>query len=124
LWAVLAAGVSVGIDVETPVNFPDFYPVSKVFTPGETTIMDGLFCNRNSGSAALWSCKEAVVKARRTGFLDIAPRDVEIIAMSRHCDYHHVEIRAGQVTYFAILKKKGSLWCAIAYPVLPTIKPA
>lgn len=113
LWTALSAGYTIGIDVETPLSFNNNYPYEKVFSRKENRLRDMIDPDPNSSAAALWSCKEAVVKARGTGFSDIGPAEVEITTIQRTSLGFTIEVLA-DTPYTAILQREAHLWRAFA----------
>jgi len=116
LWAALAAGSPVGIDVESPASFAAPYPYDRVFSGWEWRCINDFDKSRPQVfAAALWACKEAAVKARGTGFSDLSPLEVCIdsIAVARHG--YRVKLRT-EKTYLAIVQPHNLLWLAIACP--------
>lgn len=66
-----------GIDAAGITEFGEDYPYLKVFHGNEFRFLIEKFNSRDKAAAALWSAKEAVVKALGYGFHLIDPIDLE-----------------------------------------------
>lgn len=80
VWAALCADASdIGIDVAGADEFPEGYPVQRVFCQQELhhaiSLVGG---DQEWASALLWSIKEAVVKALGCAFHLVDPRHINI----------------------------------------------
>lgn len=80
VWAAIACDDSdIGIDVAGSAEFPEGYPLQRVFHAPELRqaleLADG---NPASAAALLWSVKESAVKALGCAFHLVDPRDVHV----------------------------------------------
>ena len=78
VWAALCGdGSEIGIDVADAGEFRGNYPLRRVFNESELEhVVRSARGDVASGSALLWSIKEAVVKALGCGFHLVEPRDL------------------------------------------------
>ena len=80
VWAALCGdGSDVGIDVASGAEFPEGYPLHRVFHEPELQPALELAGGNLAGAAALlWSIKEAVAKALGCAFHLVDPRDIHV----------------------------------------------
>jgi phosphopantetheinyl transferase len=78
IWAAVARTDALGLDVESPENFRGSYPYDRVFSEAEFQCVTGYCPAKEDAAAMLWSCKEAAMKKRGTGFHFTDPRDVRV----------------------------------------------
>jgi phosphopantetheinyl transferase len=115
IYGALAKAATVGIDVAAAAEFTGRYPFHRVFHAKELALA-GTFCSDRPESAAfLWTCKEAVVKAKGCGFGKIAPADIEITACKAVADGFTVEIDNDDSLTLATHRLAGR-WLTIAVP--------
>jgi phosphopantetheinyl transferase len=114
VWAAVAQADALGIDIEASENFCAPYPYDRAFQTDEFHHVSSFSANREDGAALLWSCKEAAMKNRGTGFHCIDPRDVRILScvMERHCRYTAIVATPEKIPVIVI--KEGDLWLAFA----------
>jgi phosphopantetheinyl transferase len=113
LWAAVSRTDSVGIDVETPLSFTGPYPFTRVFLEDEFHIASPFCHSRQDAAALLWSCKEAAMKCKGTGFRFIDPRDVQILSclqVGRDLQVTTATPQQIEVT----VRKERHLWLALA----------
>jgi hypothetical protein len=80
-WAAAACGsASVGIDAADRREFSGPYPFRRVFHPGEFNCFTEALQSRQKAAAALWSAKEAVVKALGCAYHFFGPLDLRLRA--------------------------------------------
>lgn len=113
LWSVVAIDTPVGIDVESPDSFTSDYPFDLILNKNEQNRLAELSSCTHTSVAAMWSCKEAAVKCRKSGFGDIGPLDLHIGSITRTEDRFIVEVKSNQ-HYTVLLEKEGTLWRAVA----------
>jgi phosphopantetheinyl transferase (holo-ACP synthase) len=78
-WAALCMDqYSVGIDAARSLEFSNSYPYHRVFHQGEFNSFTERYRTREKAAAALWSAKEAVVKALGCGYRLLEPFDVRV----------------------------------------------
>jgi phosphopantetheinyl transferase len=114
IWAAVAQTEALGIDVESPENFHAPYPYGRAFQAGEFQLVSHFCVNREDAAALLWSCKEAAMKKRGTGFHFTDPRDVRICSCmpTGHWMYAVVVKTPEKVT--VAVKREHQLWLALA----------
>lgn len=78
IWAAVARVDALGLDVESPENFRRPYPYDRVFSGTEFQCVTEYCPAKKDAAAMLWSCKEAAMKKRGTGFHFTDPRDVQV----------------------------------------------
>jgi hypothetical protein len=80
VWAALSGGESaIGIDVAGSDEFPEDYPVGRVFNPEELQHAQRLTGGDTAAACALlWSVKEAFVKALGCAFHFVDPLQVRV----------------------------------------------
>ncbi len=115
LWGALALNYPVGIDVESTNSFSGNYPFDLIFSEDEQKSFAQLDEDPAVAAAGMWSCKEAAVKSRQSGFSDLGPQDVLIRAIEKTGTYFKIEVFAEQ-PYDVIAEKKGRIWRALAGP--------
>ena len=78
-WAALCMDqYSVGIDAATSLDFSKGYPYQRVFHPDEFNNFIDRYESREKAAAALWSAKEAVVKALGCDYGLLEPLDLRV----------------------------------------------
>jgi phosphopantetheinyl transferase len=78
-WAALCMDqYSVGIDAATGLDFSNGYPYQRIFHPDEFNNFTDRYQSREKAGAALWSAKEAVVKALGCGYGHLEPVDLRV----------------------------------------------
>jgi phosphopantetheinyl transferase (holo-ACP synthase) len=78
-WAALCVDqYSVGIDAATRLEFSNSYPYQRVFGQDEFNSFIERYQSRAKAAAALWSAKEAVVKALGCGYGHLEPFDLRV----------------------------------------------
>jgi len=114
VWAAVAQADALGIDVEASESFRAPYPYDRVFQTDELHHVSSFCVNKEDSAALLWSCKEAAMKNRGTGFHCIDPRDVRILScvQARHCRYTAIVATPEKISVIVI--KEGDLWLAFA----------
>jgi phosphopantetheinyl transferase len=80
VWAALCGDVSdIGIDVAGSAEFPEGYPLHRVFHEQELQpALELAGGNLARAAALLWSIKEAVAKALGCAFHLVDPRDIHV----------------------------------------------
>ncbi|MBU1565893.1 MAG: 4'-phosphopantetheinyl transferase superfamily protein [Proteobacteria bacterium] len=113
LWAAVAEVDSLGIDVETSVNFLAPYPYNRAFMADDLHLALSFYPKKEDAAALLWSCKEAAMKSRGTGFHFIDPRDVRILSCLQegHCMYRVTVATPEEIS--VVVHKKRHLWLAV-----------
>ena len=90
VWAALCGdGSDIGIDVAGSDEFPEGYPLHRVFHEQELErALELAGGNPASAAALLWSIKEAVAKALGCAFHLVDPRDIHVqpAAAAAHLD--------------------------------------
>ncbi len=114
LWAAVAEMDSLGIDVETPGNFSAPYPYNRAFLEDDFRVISSFCTGKEDAAALLWSCKEAAVKSRGTGFHCIDPRDVRILSCLQegHCMYRVTVATPEKIG--VVVKRERHLWLALS----------
>jgi phosphopantetheinyl transferase len=114
VWAAVSQADALGIDVEAPENFRAPYPYNRVFRADEFQHVSSFCTNWEDAAALLWSCKEAAMKNRGTGFHFIDPRDVRIRSCVQEGNYTYVVIVATPEKIPVVVRREGHLWLALA----------
>jgi hypothetical protein len=79
LWAAMSGAGGVGIDVASPEEFADGYPLARAFRKEELDCARSVCRNDTArGAALLWAVKEASVKATGAGFNLFDPVEVRV----------------------------------------------
>lgn len=115
LWSAIALDYPIGIDVESAASFDENYPYDLIFSKDEQKILSQFDSDPSIAAAGMWSCKEAVVKSRQSGFSDLAPLDVQIVSIDKSLDQFEIEVIADH-KYDAITKKDNNIWRTLAGP--------
>lgn len=115
LWAAIGLNYPIGIDVESVNSFYDTYPFDLIFSCEEQERFTELDDYTFSAAAGMWSCKEAVVKSRKSGFSDLGPLDVKIGKIEKTENYCIIEVCADQ-TYEVFAEKYDGIWRTLAGP--------
>lgn len=115
LWAAIGLNYPLGIDVEIASSFYDKYPFDLIFSMEEQKRFVELGSPASCAAAGMWSCKEAAVKCRKSGFSDIAPLDVRIGKIEKIENLYIIEVYIDQ-TYDVIAEKYGDIWRTLAWP--------
>ncbi len=114
LWAAVARTEALGIDVETPEHFSPPYPYDRAFRRGDFQMVSAVCRGREDAAALLWSCKEAAVKCRGTGFHCIDPRDVRVLSCRQvGCGRFRISVTAPD-ELCVMVRREGRLWFAVA----------
>lgn len=96
-WAALALNNGwVGIDAADIAEFREGYPFLKVFHSNEFQFFSETFHSRGKAAAALWSAKEAVVKALGCGFHFIDPIDLQFSFSNASMDDHPMHMKLSE----------------------------
>jgi phosphopantetheinyl transferase len=114
VWAAVAQADALGIDVEASENFCAPYPYDRVFQTDEFHHVSSFCVNKEDGAALLWSCKEAAMKNRGTGFHFMDPRDVRILSCVQERIRRYTAIVATPEKIPVIVIREGNLWLAFA----------
>lgn len=114
VWAAVAQAAALGIDIEAPENFRAPYPYDRVFQADEFYNVSNFCTNKKDAAALLWSCKEAAMKNRGTGFHFIDPRDVRILSCVQEIDCGYMAIVATPKKIPVIVMRENHLWLAFA----------
>jgi phosphopantetheinyl transferase len=114
VWAAVAEMDSLGIDVETLGNFLAPYPYNRAFLEDDFRVVSSFCTGKEDAAALLWSCKEAAVKSRGTGFHFIDPRDVRILSCLQegYCRYRVTVATPEKICVVA--KRERHLWLALS----------
>jgi phosphopantetheinyl transferase len=114
VWAAVTQADALGIDVETPQNFRAPYPYDRVFQADEFQQVSSFCTNKEDAAALLWSCKEAAMKNRGTGFHFMDPRDVRICSCVQkgYCTYAVIVTTPEKVP--VVVMREHHLWLALA----------
>lgn len=114
IWAAIAQAGALGLDVESPENFRVPYPYGRVFSGAEFQCVAGWCRDREDAAAMLWSCKEAAMKNRGTGFHFTDPRAVRIQScmLNEPLIFTVSVATPGKISVTVI--RKQHLWLAIA----------
>lgn len=114
VWAAVTQADALGIDIETPENFHAPYPYERVFQADEFQHVSSFCTNREDAAALLWSCKEAAMKNKGTGFHFIDPRDVRIrsCVQEGHCIFAVIVTTPEEISVVVI--REHHLWLAFA----------
>lgn len=79
IWAALALkDCRIGIDASHIAEFSAEYPFARVFHPRELEFFTEIFQSPAKGAAALWSAKEATVKALGCAYHFFGPLELKI----------------------------------------------
>ncbi len=113
LWAAVAAVHSLGIDVETSGNFLDPYPYNRAFIEEDLHLALPLCPKKEDAAALLWSCKEAAMKSRGTGFHCTDPREVRILSCLQvgRCMYRVSVATPERIS--VVVTRERRLWFAV-----------
>lgn len=114
IWGAVTKRFSLGIDVETPRSFLAPYPYARAFAADDFRHATGICTRQEDAAALLWSCKEAAMKSRGTGFHCIDPRDVRILSClpEGHCMCRVMVATPAEV--HVVARKVRHLWLALA----------
>jgi phosphopantetheinyl transferase len=114
VWAAVAQTSALGIDVEAPESFRTPYPYDRAFQTDEFYRVSNFCADTKDAAALLWSCKEAAMKNRGTGFHLIDPRDVRILSCEQEIDRGYMAIVATPEKIPVIVMRERHLWLAFA----------
>ena len=116
-WAVAAwAPYPIGLDLEhiQPRN-PDL--AHFLFAPGELSTLDDLPGNRSEQLVLAWTLKEAVLKARRSGFR-CSPKAIRLqVDAATHTA--HATLPDEDEQWQLRFEERAGYWWAVAYALAP-----
>lgn len=114
VWAAVAKVDALGIDIETPGNFSAPYPYGRVFLEEDFHNISSFCKNKEDAAAMLWSCKEAAVKYKGTGFHFIDPRDVRIHSCMQDGPFsYRVSVMIPEKIHVVVMREQHH-WLALA----------
>ena len=114
LWAAVADVAALGIDVAMAADFLAPYPYNRAFMEHELQLASSFGSNKEDAAALLWSCKEAAMKKRGTGFHFNDPRDVQILSCLLDGYGRYRVIVATPKKISVVVRKERHLWFAVA----------
>jgi phosphopantetheinyl transferase len=114
IWAAVAQAGALGIDVEAPENFRVPYPYDRVFQADEFQHAAGFCTEKEDAAALLWSCKEAAMKNRGTGFHFIDPWDVRVRSCVQEGPFSYRVSVTTPEDIPVVVKREHHLWFALA----------
>lgn len=117
VWAAVTQADALGIDVEAPENFRAPYPYSRVFQADEFQLVSSFCANKEDAAALLWSCKEAAMKNRGTGFHFLDPRDVRILSCVQEGHSTFAVIVTTPEKIPVVVMRERRLWLALAVSI-------
>ncbi len=114
LWAAMAPGQGIGVDVALAREFKSPYPYHRVFSTVELDqVKEITSWDVVQGAALLWSLKEAAVKACGCGFHHCPPLEVTTDYLGWQDGWVAFQVKAEQVLP-AWARPEGHGWLALA----------